>query len=164
MAAAEALLQARRGANYRDTYIRATLVSYGGSCRVFTAVNKHSQEPVAIKTITKVGVGGPGAFWLVEVRYPCILQQLLRRLQLHAAAVVQGWYTVLCYLGYSTLLHLPINLLPAASLLILLSRVPRTQSCSASVYCRKWAACCVCSTTLMLYGCWMPLRMTGATS
>jgi hypothetical protein len=54
-AAAEALLAARRGVNYRDTYIRATLVSYGGSCRVFTAVNKHSQEQVAIKTITKVG-------------------------------------------------------------------------------------------------------------
>lgn len=54
-AAAEALLAARRGVNYRDTYIRATLASYGGSCRVFTAVNKHSQEPVAIKTITKVG-------------------------------------------------------------------------------------------------------------
>lgn len=54
-AAAEALLAARRGVNYRDTYIRATLASYGGSCRVFTAVNKHSQEPVAIKTVTKVG-------------------------------------------------------------------------------------------------------------
>jgi hypothetical protein len=53
--AAEALLLATQGVNYRDTYIRATLVSYGGSCRVFTAVNKHSQEPVAIKTITKVG-------------------------------------------------------------------------------------------------------------
>lgn len=53
--AAEALLLATHGSNYRDTYIRATLVSYGGSCRVFTAVNKHSQEQVAIKTITKVG-------------------------------------------------------------------------------------------------------------
>lgn len=57
MEAAAALLEATKGRNYRDTYIRATLVSYGGSCRVFTAVNKHSQEPVAIKTITKVRVG-----------------------------------------------------------------------------------------------------------
>lgn len=52
-AAAEAMLLANQGQNYRDTYIRATLVSYGGSCRVFTAVHKHSQQPVAIKTITK---------------------------------------------------------------------------------------------------------------
>jgi hypothetical protein len=54
MAAGEAMLLANQGQNYRDTYIRATLVSYGGSCRVFTAVHKHSQQPVAIKTITKV--------------------------------------------------------------------------------------------------------------
>ena len=52
--AAEAILLANQGINFRDTYVRATLVSYGGSCRVFTAVNKHTQEPVAIKTITKV--------------------------------------------------------------------------------------------------------------
>lgn len=57
--AAQAMLLANEGVNYRDTYIRATLVSYGGSCRVFTAVNKHSHEPVAIKTITKVGTGWP---------------------------------------------------------------------------------------------------------
>jgi len=57
MEAAQAMLLANEGVNYRDTYIRATLVSYGGSCRVFTAVNKHSHEPVAIKTITKVGTG-----------------------------------------------------------------------------------------------------------
>jgi hypothetical protein len=54
MAAAEAMLLANQGQNYRDTYIRATLLSYGGSCRVFTAVHKQSQQPVAIKTITKV--------------------------------------------------------------------------------------------------------------
>jgi hypothetical protein len=68
--AAEALLSATKGLNYRDTYIRATLVSYGGSCRVFTAVNKHSQEPVAIKTITKVGVtqGGQSPLQAVGLR------------------------------------------------------------------------------------------------
>jgi hypothetical protein len=54
VAAAEALLAAKAGVNYRDTYVRATLVSYGASCRVFTAVDKHTQQPVAIKTITKV--------------------------------------------------------------------------------------------------------------
>jgi hypothetical protein len=31
-------------------------VSYGGSCRVFTAVNKHTNRSVAIKTIAKVCV------------------------------------------------------------------------------------------------------------
>lgn len=55
MEAAAAILLANQGVSHRDTYVRATLVSYGGSCRVFTAVNKHTQEPVAIKTITKVG-------------------------------------------------------------------------------------------------------------
>lgn len=54
VAAAAELLQRNQGLRHRDTYVRATLVSYGGSCRVFTAVNKHTNEPVAIKTITKV--------------------------------------------------------------------------------------------------------------
>jgi hypothetical protein len=54
VAAAEQLLAANKGVNYRDTYVRATLVSYGGSCRVFTAVNKHTNRSVAIKTIAKV--------------------------------------------------------------------------------------------------------------
>jgi hypothetical protein len=56
VAAAEQLLKANKGVNYRDTYVRATLVSYGGSCRVFTAVNKHTNRSVAIKTIAKVCV------------------------------------------------------------------------------------------------------------
>lgn len=54
VAAAEKLLAANKAVNYRDTYVRATLVSYGGSCRVFTAVNKHTNRSVAIKTIAKV--------------------------------------------------------------------------------------------------------------
>lgn len=54
LAIAERMLNANKGANYRDTYVRATLVSYGGSCRVFKAVNKHTNMTVAIKTITKV--------------------------------------------------------------------------------------------------------------
>lgn len=54
VAAAEQLLTANKGVNFRDTYVRATLVSYGGSCRVFTAVNKHTNRSVAIKTIAKV--------------------------------------------------------------------------------------------------------------
>lgn len=54
--AAQQMLDANKGANYRDIFIRATLVSYGGSCRVFKAINKHTGQPVAIKTITKVGV------------------------------------------------------------------------------------------------------------
>ncbi|WIA16237.1 hypothetical protein OEZ85_012948 [Tetradesmus obliquus] len=53
VAAAEKLLAANKAVNYRDTYVRATLVSYGGSCRVFTAVNKHTNRSVAIKTIAK---------------------------------------------------------------------------------------------------------------
>jgi hypothetical protein len=58
VAAAEALLGANAGARHRDTYVRATLASYGASCRVFTAANKHTDEPVAIKTITKVWMFG----------------------------------------------------------------------------------------------------------
>lgn len=54
MAKAEQMLDANKGAHFRDTYVRATLVSYGGSAKVFTAVHKHSKEAVAIKAITKV--------------------------------------------------------------------------------------------------------------
>lgn len=55
VAAAEAMLAANQGRRHRDIYVRATLLSYGASCRVFTAWSKQSQEQVAIKTITKVG-------------------------------------------------------------------------------------------------------------
>ncbi|KAI8473120.1 MAG: kinase-like domain-containing protein [Monoraphidium minutum] len=44
----------------RDKYVRATLVSYGASCKVFTAAQKSTGEPVAIKIIKKEP-GGPGA-------------------------------------------------------------------------------------------------------
>lgn len=54
IAAAQRLLDANKAANWRDTYVRATLVSYGGSSRVFSAVNKYTNQPVAVKTITKV--------------------------------------------------------------------------------------------------------------
>lgn len=54
VAAAQRMLAANKGANWRDTYVRATLVSYGASCRVFTATNKHTDQQVAIKLITKV--------------------------------------------------------------------------------------------------------------
>jgi len=37
----------------RDTYVRATLVSYGASCKVFTAHDRHTGERVAVKTIPK---------------------------------------------------------------------------------------------------------------
>ncbi|KAF8057730.1 CPK24 [Scenedesmus sp. PABB004] len=53
VAAAEAMFAANAGASFRDTYVRATLVSYGGSAKVFTAVNKHTQQAVAIKAIAK---------------------------------------------------------------------------------------------------------------
>lgn len=64
VAAAEAMLLANEGVNYRNTYVRATLVSYGGSCRVFTAVNKTLNEAVAIKTITKVREAVAHACWV----------------------------------------------------------------------------------------------------
>jgi hypothetical protein len=63
MAKAEQMLDANKGAYFRDIYVRATLVSYGGSAKVFTAVHKHSKEFVAIKAITKVGTAD--AAWLV---------------------------------------------------------------------------------------------------
>lgn len=56
VAAAQQMLDASKGAHWRDFYVRATLVSYGGSCRVFTATNKHTEQTVAIKTITKVSI------------------------------------------------------------------------------------------------------------
>jgi hypothetical protein len=84
MEAAQALLLSNQGANYRDTYVRATLVSYGGSCRVFTAVNKHSQEAVAIKTITKVrrqatwaGVCACGLCWWSLLVHSVLSAQLI---------------------------------------------------------------------------------------
>lgn len=39
---------------FADCYVRATLVSYGASCKVMTAFNKVTNQKVAIKTIQKV--------------------------------------------------------------------------------------------------------------
>lgn len=58
VAAAEQLLAANKGKSYRDTYVRGTLASYGASCKVFKFANKHTQQPVAIKTVLKVGTPG----------------------------------------------------------------------------------------------------------
>jgi calcium-dependent protein kinase len=45
----------------RETYVRATLVSYGASCKVFTAHDRATGERVAVKTIPKARRGGEAA-------------------------------------------------------------------------------------------------------
>lgn len=54
LAAAADALDATRGRSWRNTYVRATLVSYGASCKVFTAVHRHTNRAAAIKVIVKV--------------------------------------------------------------------------------------------------------------
>lgn len=53
LGAAEAMLAANEGKRLQDTYVRATLVSYGVSCRVFSCYNRYSNERVAVKTIAR---------------------------------------------------------------------------------------------------------------
>lgn len=50
---AKGLLLAHAGKSFDDTYVRSQLVSYGASCRVFTSVNKFTEEKVAVKRIAK---------------------------------------------------------------------------------------------------------------
>lgn len=57
LAAAADALNATRGLSWRNTYVRATLVSYGASCKVFTAEHRESNRAVAVKVITKVRWG-----------------------------------------------------------------------------------------------------------
>ncbi|GBF92999.1 hypothetical protein Rsub_05835 [Raphidocelis subcapitata] len=56
-AEAAELFGANEGRVFRDKYVRATLVSYGANCKVFTAAHRESNEPVAIKTIRKAAEG-----------------------------------------------------------------------------------------------------------
>jgi len=59
------LLCARAGKSVRDTYVRMTLVSYGASCKVFTAHHRGTNRKVAVKTLSKVCVRPPACCLLL---------------------------------------------------------------------------------------------------
>lgn len=51
---AQRLLAANAGRKFQDHYVRATLTSYGASCRLLRAVSKEGNKQVAVKAISKV--------------------------------------------------------------------------------------------------------------
>eukprot|EP00775_Hariotina_reticulata_P014124 gene14124-14255_t len=127
MAKAEQMLDANKGAHFRDTYVRATLVSYGGSAKVFTAVHKHSKEAVAIKAITKSVKNAP----LQRVR---VLQEMAAMLQVqhhpHAVKLLAAYEDAK---GYQLILEL----LQGGELFEHISKRANVTEATAATICRS---------------------------